>query len=243
MPDSPVVTPSRDHVDRMFDRIAHRYDLLNRLLSMGTDVTWRKAMVKRLPDTPNLKLLDLATGTADVLLTIDRVTGRVEHGVGVDVSGGMLHYGHEKIARIEAGERLQLLRGDAMRLPLPDSRFDVATISFGIRNVADVPLGLREMHRVLKPGGKALLLEFSLPGNRLLRSLYLFYFRHILPRLGGLLSGDMAAYQYLNKTVETFPYGEAFCKWMREAGFEEVKAEPFTFGIATLYSGSKPSRE
>jgi len=233
--------PSRDHVDRMFDRIAHRYDLLNRLLSMGTDVAWRKALVRRMSNAPDLRVLDLATGTADVLLTIERMTGRIAEGVGVDVSGGMLHYGHGKIAREGLAGKLRLVRGDAMHLPLPEDYFDAATISFGIRNVSDVPLGLREMHRVLKPGGQVLILEFSLPANALFRRLYLFYFRHVLPRLGGLLSGDFQAYRYLNKTVETFPYGAAFCRLMDDAGFTDVKAEPFTFGIATLYTARKPA--
>jgi len=240
MSSAPTDAPSREHVDRMFDRIAHRYDLLNRLLSMGTDVAWRRALVRRMSEKPNLQVLDLATGTADVLLTIQRMTGRVARGIGVDVSGGMLHFGHKKIAKEGLADKLQLVQGDAMHLPLPDQVFDAASISFGIRNVADVPLGLREMHRVLRPGGQVLILEFSLPANLLFRRLYLFYFRHILPRLGGLISGDFQAYRYLNKTVETFPYGEAFCELMKDAGFEAVRAEPFSFGIASLYTGTKP---
>ncbi|MCB0314807.1 MAG: class I SAM-dependent methyltransferase, partial [Calditrichaeota bacterium] len=121
----------------------------------------------------------------------------------------------------------------------PADRFDAVTISFGIRNVTDVSRALGEMKRVLKGGGKAIILEFSLPGNALMRSLYLFYFRKVLPRIGGLISGDSFAYRYLNETVESFPYGEAFCDLMRQAGFHQVKMTPLTFGIATIYEGEK----
>lgn len=224
----------------MFDRIAHRYDLLNRLLSGGTDVAWRKFMAKHLPDQPMIKLLDLATGTADVMLSLHANSGRVTHGVGVDPSGGMLGFGHKKIQARGLGSTLQVVKGDAMRLALPNHQFDALSMAFGIRNVVDVDTALREMVRVLKPGGRALILEFSLPGNALFRAVYLFYFRHILPRIGALLSGDSSAYSYLNKTVETFPYGQAFCDLMTNAGFENAKGIPLTFGIATLYVADTP---
>lgn len=223
----------------MFDRIAHRYDLLNRLLSFGTDVRWRKRLGQHLPAGDTLNVLDLATGTADVLISLERHCPSVQRGTGVDVSFGMLSHGVPKLRALGLAGRFRLVRGDAMRLPLPTDRYDAATISFGIRNVLDVGAGLREMHRVLRPGGRVLVLEFSLPGNALFRAGYLFYFRHVLPRIGALLSGDGHAYRYLNQTVETFPYGEAFCALLREAGFREVKAFPLTLGIATLYQGDK----
>lgn len=224
----------------MFDRIAHRYDLLNRLLSMGRDVAWRKRMARHLPDGEALEVLDLATGTADVLLFLERCSSeRIAGGVGVDPSMGMLGFGKKKIARRGLGGKHRLVRGDGRALPFRDACFDAVTISFGIRNVADVGAGLREMRRALKPGGRALILEFSLPRNALFRRLYLFYFRHVLPRIGGLISGDFQAYRYLNATVETFPYGEAFLALMREAGFAEARAHPLTLGIATLYTGDR----
>lgn len=227
-------SPSRQHVFRMFDRIAHRYDLLNRLLSFGRDVAWRKRLVRALPAGGALGALDLATGTADVLLALES-TGRIARGMGADVSWGMLSHGQRKLRARGAEGRLALTRADAMCLPFPEGSFDLVTIAFGIRNVRDVDLGLREIHRVLRSGGRVLVLEFSLPPNRLFRGLYLFYFRHILPRLGGLISGDAHAYRYLNQTVETFPYGEDFLALLRQAGFTSAQAHPLTFGIATLY--------
>lgn len=223
----------------MFDRIAHRYDLLNRLLSMGTDVRWRRKLNRRVPAGDNLRVLDLATGTADVLIAMNGACPQVASGVGLDMSGGMLHYGREKLIRLGLDRKFRLVRGDATCLGLDSGQFDAVTISFGIRNVIDVPQGLREMRRILKPGGRALILEFSLPSNRLFRALYLFYFRNILPRIGALISGDSYAYRYLNETVETFPYGEDFCQLMRESGFESVTATRLTFGIASLYQGER----
>ncbi|GMW00344.1 MAG: demethylmenaquinone methyltransferase [Candidatus Hydrogenedentota bacterium] len=223
----------------MFDRIAHRYDLLNRMLSMRQDVAWRNRLARCLNDTPGQRVLDLATGTGDVLLTLCRRNSNVSSGVGVDMSGRMLGYGHEKAAAAGLGSRLRFVRGDATRIPVPEGFFDAVTISFGIRNVIDVPTALREMRRVLKPGGRVLILEFSLPGNPLFRSLYLWYFRKVLPRIGGVISGDHHAYRYLNQTVETFPYGDAFCQLMEDAGFRDLKAIPLTFGIATIYQGDK----
>ena len=232
-----ATTPSRRDVWRMFDRIAHRYDLLNRLLSFRQDVAWRKRLSHLLPDGPALRVLDLATGTGDVLLSLYRQSGRVASGVGVDMAGKMLAIGSRKIEDRRLSKDLAMVRGDAMCIPFRGDSFDVVTIAFGIRNVSDVPCALREMRRVLAPGGRALVLEFSLPRNALFRSAYLFYFRHVLPRIGALISGDSHAYRYLNQTVETFPYGEDFCALMRDAGFQQVRAHPRTFGIATIYEG------
>lgn len=237
----PADTPKRP-VWAMFDRIAHRYDLLNRLLSFGRDIAWRKEIARNLPSGNALRVLDLATGTADVLLELGRQSGRIALGVGVDPSSGMLAFGKKKLAESGVSGILVLVRGDAARLGFQSEVFDAVTIAFGIRNVDDPVVGLREICRVLKPGGRALVLEFSLPESRIFRAIYLFYFRHVLPRIGGLISGDAAAYRYLNKTVEAFPHGEAFCRWMHEAGFEVVKAHPLTLGIATLYLGGKAGK-
>ena len=239
MPNNAPETPSRMQAFKMFDRIAHRYDLLNRLLSMGTDVRWRKKMNRRIPPGAGLRVLDLATGTADVLIAMERACPQVVSGVGLDMSGGMLKYGREKLVRLGLDGKFRLVRGDATCIGLGTGSFDAVTISFGIRNVLDVSQGLVEMRRILKPGGRALILEFSLPANRPFRALYLFYFRNVLPRIGALISGDSYAYRYLNETVETFPYGEDFCQLMRDAGFERVSATPLTFGIASLYQGER----
>lgn len=223
---------------RMFDRIAPRYDLLNHLLSFNRDKAWRRRMAALLPTRTNLKLLDLATGTGDQLLALYN-TGKIVSGVGLDPAEKMLEIGKQKIARLGLGDKLTLSVGSGEEIPFADKSFDVVTISFGIRNVTDVAKSLREMHRVLKADGRALILEFSLPRSRVIRAGYLFYFRHILPTLGGIISGDREAYKYLNQTVETFPHGEDFAALMREAGFESVKATPLTFGVASIYQGDK----
>lgn len=219
----------------MFDRIAPRYDLLNHLLSARRDVAWRKRMARHLPDGSGLMLLDLATGTGDQIFSILESTDRVKNAVGLDLSERMLEIGRGKIH----GRNVELKNGDATAIPLVDNKFDVVTISFGIRNVIDVPGALREMRRVLKPGGRTLILECSLPRWRLLRGLYLFYLRHVLPRFGGWISGDAEAYRYLNVTIESFPKGEAFCDLMRSAGFKNVRAFPLSLGVAAIYQGDK----
>lgn len=233
-------TPSRGQVWRMFDRIAPRYDLLNRLLSFGRDRAWRRALTKCLPEGKNLFALDLATGTGDVLIALHRDSDRLRGGIGADMSGGMLSQGRVKLQRLGLWDRYPLARCDATQLALREGVFDVVTIAFGIRNVVAVEAALEEMRRVLRPGGRLLILEFSLPENRLFRRFYLAYFRHVLPRVGGWISGDASAYRYLNETVETFPYGAAFSAMMTAAGFEKVQYRPMTLGIATIYQGDKP---
>lgn len=224
----------------MFDRIAPRYDLLNRLLSAGRDVAWRRRMADFLPAVRPLHLLDVATGTADQIFSLLASDHGIARATGVDMAERMLDVGREKARRRGLADVVRLTAGDATRLPEGDDTYDVATISFGIRNVTDVPLALREMARVLKPGGRVLILEFSLPAMPVLRPLYLFYLRHVLPLVGGVLSGDLKAYRYLNVTIESFPYGEAFCRLLREAGFVQVRANPLTLGVATIYQGDRP---
>ena len=242
MKDTPYdgeTAPSRLDAHRMFDRIAHRYDLLNRLLSMRRDVAWRREMARQLPLRPELAILDLATGTGDVLIELQQRCPRVARGVGLDMSAGMLNHGARKLCAHGLSARFRMVRGDAVHLGVADASFDAVTIAFGIRNVVDVDQALREMRRVLKPGGRALILEFALPANPVIRSGYLAYFRHVLPRVGGVISGDSHAYRYLNQTVETFPYGDAFTTLMRDAGFVNVEQTTLTFGIAMLYRGDK----
>lgn len=233
-------SPSREGIAQLFDRIAPTYDLLNRLLSFRRDVAWRRALVKRIPHDRPVALLDLATGTADILITAHRRVPTIARSVGIDMSEQMLAYGRKKLERLDLCETIELRQGDATALDFEDAAFDVTTIAFGIRNVMDTPAALAEMLRVLKPGGQTLILEFSLPRNRAVRATYLLFFRHILPRLGGLLSGDRKAYTYLNQTVETYPYGPAFLEMLEKVGFAECTCKPLTFGIASLYSGRKP---
>jgi len=223
----------------MFNRIADRYDLLNRLLSFRQDVLWRNRMAEFLPEGSNLRVLDLASGTADVPVSLDKKSRQIGLIIAIDRAQKMLSLGREKVGKKLLRAKVQLFPADAQNLPFRNATFDAVTISFGIRNVLRLDQALREMARVLRPGGRVIILEFSLPGNRLFRTVYLFYFRHVLPALGGWLSGDRKAYRYLNQSVETFPYGEAFVKHLRKAGFREIQLKPQTFGIATIYSGEK----
>jgi len=227
----------------MFDRIAHRYDLLNRLLSLGRDVAWRKQVSRYLPQRDSCAVLDLATGTADMLISLHKNSGMVTVGVGVDMSEEMLKIARRKIEDRDLQEVLSVVEGDALTLPFASGSFDAVTIAFGIRNLDDVSEGLRHMHRVLNDGGKALILEFSLPSNRAMRWIYLLYFRYVLPAVGAVISGDSYAYRYLNRTVETFPHGDDFCQLMRQVGFTDIRAHPLTFGIATVYEGTRQDTE
>ncbi len=222
----------------MFDRIAPRYDLLNRLLSFGRDVAWRKQVSRYLPQKAELAILDLATGTGDLLISLHNESGRVVSGVGMDLAEKMLELAKKKIDARNLDKALSVTIGDAKEIPFANGSFDTVTIAFGIRNVDPVEKALKEMYRILNPGGKALILEFSLPANALMRRLYLLYFRYVLPAVGAVISGDSYAYRYLNRTVETFPYGEDFCRLMRLAGFNDVEAHRLTFGVATIYEGS-----
>jgi len=232
--------PSPNGVRQMFNRISHRYDILNRLLSFGTDVSWRRKMAHFFPPHADQQVLDLATGTADQILALFERTDKVRSGIGMDLAEKMLEIGRKKIERRGLSEVITLEVGDATAIPVGKETFDVVTISFGIRNVTHVAKGIEEMYRVLKPGGRVLILEFSLPRSRLVRGGYLFYLRHILPRVGALVSGAPLAYRYLNETIETFPYGEVFCNLLRAEGFTAVEAHPLTFGVAMLYRGDKP---
>ncbi|MCF8060301.1 MAG: bifunctional demethylmenaquinone methyltransferase/2-methoxy-6-polyprenyl-1,4-benzoquinol methylase UbiE [Bacteriovoracaceae bacterium] len=223
---------------KIFDDIAGTYDPLNRFLSMGIDVYWRHRMRKELPNKDHLSILDLATGTADVPLILIK-NKNVSSIRGLDMSKNMIAIGREKIAAKGLQEKINLDIGDGCNLPEPSDSWDVTTVSFGIRNFPDCFKGLQEMHRVLKPGGQVMVMEFSLPANRLIRGIYLFYFRKVLPFIGNLFSGHGDAYSYLNKTVEDFPYGQKFLDLMNQAKFHNTRAIPLTFGIATLYIGEK----
>ena len=223
----------------MFDRIAGRYDLLNRVLSFGQDLLWRTAVAKCIPKREEQTILDLATGTADQLISIFRRCGKNHNAIGLDMSGEMLAIGRNKVVKRRLHRQITLVHGDALRIPMISQSVDAITITFGIRNLENVGRGLWEMYRVLKPGGKVIILEFSMPENRVFRPFYLFYLRNILPGIGTVVSGDNYAYRYLNKTVETFPYGEKFCQMMRDTGFTEINTIQLNLGIATIYQGQK----
>lgn len=223
---------------KIFDQIAKTYDLLNHLLSFGIDIYWRKRLLKLLPGRNGLKVLDLATGTGDLALTLGN-DSRVATVRGIDLSRGMVEIGNQKVKKKGLQEKVTLEIGDGVSIPAPDESYDAVTVSFGIRNFNDFKLSLENMHRVLVPGGRAYVMEFSLPKNPLVRAVYFLYFRHILPLVGNLISGHGDAYTYLNKTVEDFPYGDDFLIAMTEAGFVRAESYLLTFGIATIYVGYK----
>lgn len=224
----------------MFDAIAPRYDLLNRLLSLGIDRRWRTFAVAQLQIPEGGWALDVASGTGDVALEIAARTPASVRIVGEDFTQGMLVRGKEKIEKSPYRDRILLVNAPCESMPHPASLFDGVTIAFGIRNVVDRLAGLREMCRVLKPGGRAVILEFSNPRSRLFKSIYYFYFRRILPFLGGLLS-KRSAYQYLPDSVLEFPDQSTFKALMAEAGFTELKHFELTFGVATVYVGTRPA--
>ena len=223
----------------MFNEISPRYDLLNRILSWGMDARWRRRMARFLNNQPDQTVLDLATGTADVLLNLFEANPRVVRGVGIDLAEKMLEQGRLKISRKGLADKIKLQHGDINHLPFLDQSFDCATIAFGIRNVEEPKKVLAEMFRVLQPRGRALILEFSLSRARPIRLLQLFYLRNVVPALGFLLSGHYRAYRYLNQTIEQFPCGKDFCAMLEQAGFKHVKAHPLFLQTATIYQGEK----
>lgn len=229
-----AVDKSGGRVRGMFAEIAPRYDLVNRLLSGGIDVLWRRTTVRRAPPPTSGAVLDVCTGTGDLALAYARAAGPGVRMVASDFCRPMLDRGVEKSRR--AGLPVEWVEADAQELPFPVASFDLVTVAFGLRNIADTARGLAEMARVTKPGGTLAILEFSLPRNRLVRGFYLWYFRRVLPAVGNAVArNDSDAYTYLNKSVEEFPAGEALARMIRDAGFEQVELVPLTSGIATLY--------
>ena len=209
------------------------------MLSFGQDIRWRKKVSSYISKEKKYHLLDLATGTGDLMLTIVKNNKSVIQAVGLDMADKMLLIGQQKISDSGLENKVQMVRGNAENIPFESESYDIVTIAFGIRNVVDLQKSLNEIFRVTKNNGQVLILEFSLPSNKFIRKSYLFYFRYILPLIGSVISGDSYAYRYLNQTVETFPYGEQFCELMKEVGFNEVKLVPLTFGVASIYIGKK----
>lgn len=228
-------------IREMFDRIAPRYDFLNRTLSMKRDVAWRKEMARSLDlkkGEPAM-VLDVACGTCDVALEVLNQTGKKTSAIGLDFSFNMLVLGKEKIKRSAAENRIRVLAGNALGLPFRSCLFDAVTIAFGIRNITDKQKALSEFARCMKPNGTVAVLELSTPENKLFQALYLFYFKKILPFIGGLFSKNRSAYEYLPESVLRFPRSEDFALIMEDAGFKEVAWKKMTFGIVTLYTGLK----
>jgi len=222
----------------MFDKIAWRYDFLNHFFSLHVDKIWRRKAVNELHGLPLDHVLDVATGTAELAITIQKRL-HPGHVTGVDISEGMLAIGRKKIEKKGLKQHITLQYGDSESLPFASQTFDAVTVAFGVRNFEHLEKGLSEMLRVLKPGGKAVILEFSIPQNRIFRSFYFFYFVRILPFVGRLVSKDAQAYSYLPDSVQSFPHGAEFKNKMEICGFSEVKVRKLTFGIASIYTGKK----
>jgi demethylmenaquinone methyltransferase/2-methoxy-6-polyprenyl-1,4-benzoquinol methylase len=231
-------TPSREGISEMFDQISGTYDRINRVMTFGLDQYWRKKMAALLPKHPALTILDCATGTGDQIICLMEGQPSIQQIVGIDLSEEMLRLGRKKLKTKSYGHHVTFQQASALELPFADQTFDVVTISFGIRNVTNVSKALTEFRRVLKPAGRVMILEATIPTNPLLRPLHLFYLRYLLPRIGGWLSKKREAYSYLNQTIETFPAGEAFCLLLQKAGFKDVKAIPLTGGVVSLYLGT-----
>ena len=224
---------------KIFDSIYRKYDILNRILSFGLDTHWRKKITGLTKSKSDIRLIDFASGTGDVIISFMKITNNLEYACGTDLSEKMLISGKEKIDHLNLDRNFDMLRSDAVNTPIKNSSFNVATIAFGIRNMPDPGKVLSEMKRVLVKGGEIFVLEFSLPSNRIIKKLHIAYLRTFIPFIGKVISGNFGAYKYLDKTIESFPYGEKFAKLLMESGFSECLYKSLAFGAVTLYRGVK----
>lgn len=230
--------PKKQQIAGMFDQIAFRYDLLNRLLSGGIDVYWRKKAISELREINPQTLLDVATGTGDVAIMTWKYL-RPAKIVGIDISQGMLELGRQKVARLMLNKTIDLQPGDSEAINFPDNSFDGITVAFGVRNFEHLEKGLEEMYRVLRPGGKLVILEFSKPHRKMFKGLYRFYMRVVAPRAGKWISKNCDAYQYLQESVNAFPEGKTFLHILQQVGFTETTLKSLSLGICTIYCGKK----
>ena len=227
-----------EQVERMFDQIAHSYDFLNHTLSLGIDRSWRKAAIDSLKPYAPQRILDVATGTGDfALMAVDRL--QPQSLIGADLSEGMLSVGREKVERAGKSEVITLQKEDCMALSFEDNTFDAVTVAYGVRNFEDLDRGLREMLRVLKPGGRLVIIELTSPVRFPMKQLFWLYAHVWMPIVGKLVSRDSRAYSYLPATMEAFPQGEVMQGIIEKAGFQSVKFRRFTFGLSTLYTAEK----
>ena len=231
--------PKKDKIKEMFDGIAPSYDKLNHIMSLGVDRRWRRRALKEIVDGSAQKILDVACGTGDSTIAAAKAAGAGSMVTGVDISEGMMSLVMAKAAREGVSERIRLQVADGTAMPFPDGSFHRVTCAFGIRNFEDKSKGLEEFLRVLTPGGKLVILELSVPSNKILLALYKLYFLHIMPWIGGIISGNKAAYKYLPASVMAFPAPEAFCGMISAAGFRDVRHRAFSLGLCRMYIGEK----
>ncbi len=227
----------KEQVTQMFDNISKEYDGLNRVISFGIDVKWRNKVVKLIKAQNPKTILDIATGTGDLAISLANTDA--EKIVGLDISDGMLEVGRQKIKKKTLQNRIDMVIGDSENLPFENDSFDAITVAFGIRNFENLEIGLAEILRVLKPNGKFVILETSVPTKSVYKKGYGFYTKYILPSIGKLFSKDQSAYSYLCESASVFPYGEALNNILRKIGFSNVEDYPQTFGVATIYTASK----
>ena len=226
----------KEQVEDMFDNIAPKYDLLNHTLSMNIDVSWRNTLVKMLRNDNPKSVLDVATGTGDLAIAIQRGTGAQV--LGYDLSQQMLNVGIEKVKRLGLSDKITMVKGDAENIPFEDNKFDAVSVAFGVRNFENLDKGLSELRRVVKENGSVYILEFS-KVEGFLRPFYMFYFKNILPQIGKLISKDNRAYTYLPDSVEAFPHGNEMKEILEKIGFRSVMYKKLTFGVATIYKATK----
>jgi demethylmenaquinone methyltransferase / 2-methoxy-6-polyprenyl-1,4-benzoquinol methylase len=227
----------KEQVAQMFDNISGNYDNLNRVISFGVDIKWRKKVLKLVAETNPEKILDIATGTGDLAILLAQT--KAKKIIGLDISAGMLEIGKVKIEEKKLSQTIEMVLADSESMPFEENFFDAITVAFGVRNFEHLEKGLTEILRVLKPGGIFVILETSVPDKTPYKQGYNFYTKNILPLIGKLFSKDDVAYGYLSESAASFPYGEALNNILRKTGFINVKAMPQTFGVATIYSASK----
>jgi len=229
----------KTQVRQMFNGISRRYDFMNRVISGGIDIKWRKNVVEILMAKKPEKIIDVATGTGDLALALVQ-TGASEI-VGIDISEGMLEIGRQKVKKSERDHKIKMVIGDSENMAFPNDYFDAVTVAFGVRNFENLDQGLSEIYRVLRPGGDLVILETAVPRNFLLRQCYLFYTQKIMPMMGKVFSKDRSAYQYLSESARTFPHGKAFNNILEKNGFIAVEDIPQTLGVASIYRANKPT--
>jgi demethylmenaquinone methyltransferase/2-methoxy-6-polyprenyl-1,4-benzoquinol methylase len=234
-----IEIPSRHEVWKMFDCISPTYDCANRVMTFGMDQLWRKRLCTFMPKGKDMKVLDCATGTGDQIIAMMEKKQNISSVIGIDLASTMIDIAEKKMEKKSYGKKVSFQVASLLEIPFPPHSFECVTISFGIRNVTDIMAAFQEVRRTLKPGGRVLILEGTVPEKKWLKSLHLFYLRHFLPRIGGMISKNFDAYRYLNQTIETFPQGERLCGLMRAAGYFNVKANPVCGGIVTVYQGDK----
>ena len=227
----------KEQVAQMFDNISENYDGLNRVISLGIDVSWRKKVVKLVSEVNPKKILDIATGTGDLVLMMAELNP--DKIVGLDISPGMLEVGKQKVNKANLSDKIEMVVGDSENIPFEDNTFDAITVSFGVRNFENLDKGLTEIYRVLRPGGKFVVLETSNPTKFPFKQGYKFYTNFILPVIGKLFSKDKVAYSYLSESANSFPFGEAFNNILTKNGFKNANSLPVTFGVASIYTSTK----